>query len=178
MHYLEDFYIKNLKYDLINKFFYKNVKKLPILKKIVLNFGCKTTNIKALSANLLALELIAKKRGSLRTAKQPNLALKIKKGNPAGCILTLNKNSKLNFISKILTETLTKIKQFDGLKSKCEKNCLSYTIKNSFNFTCLEDHSYLFNNLSNLNVTIITESSKKEETLFILKALQIPLKNK
>jgi large subunit ribosomal protein L5 len=177
MHYLEDFYIKNLKYDLINKFFYKNIKKLPSLKKIVLNFGCKTTNIKTLAANLLALELLAGKRGSLRTAKQPNLALRIKKGNPVGCILTLNK-TKLNFISKILTETLTKIKQFDGLKLKCEKNCLSYTIKNSFNFTCLEDHYYLFNNLSNLNITIITNSSKKEETLFVLKALQLPLKNK
>jgi len=176
MHYLEDFYTKNLKYDLINKFFYTNVKKLPKLKKIVLNFGCKTTNIKTLATNLLALELICGKKGSLRTAKQPNLVLKIKKGNPTGCILTLNNNSKVNFIAKILSETLTKIKQLDGLKLKSEKSCLSYAIKNSFNFTCLEDHYYLFNNLSNLNITIITNSSRKEETLFILKSLQLPLK--
>lgn len=176
MHYLEDFYTKNLKFDLINKFFYKNVKKLPKLKKIVLNFGCKTTNIKTIATNLLALEFICGKNGSLRTAKQPNLVLKIKKGNPTGCILTLNNNSKINFIAKILTETLTKIKQLDGLKLKSEKSCLSYTIKNSFNFTCLEDHYYLFNNLSNLNITIITDCSRKEETLFILKSLQLPLK--
>ena len=176
MHYLEDFYNKNLNYDLINKFFYINIKKLPRLKKIVLNFGCKTTNIKTLAANLLALELINSKKGSLRTAKQPNLVLKIKKGNPTGCILTLNNNSKINFIAKILIETLTKIKQLNGLKLKSEKNCLSYTIKNSFNFACLENHYYLFNNLSNLNITIITDSCKKEETLFILKSLQLPLK--
>jgi large subunit ribosomal protein L5 len=176
MHYLEDFYTKNLKYDLINKFLYTSVKKLPKLKKIVLNFGCKTTNIKTLAANLLALELIHSKKGSLRTAKLPNLVFKIKKGNPTGCILTLNNNSKVNFIAKILIETLTKIKQFDGLKLKSEKNCLSYTIKNSFNFTCLEEHYSLFNNLSNLNITIITNSCAKEETLFILKSLQLPLK--
>jgi large subunit ribosomal protein L5 len=176
MHYLEDFYTKNFKYDLINKFFYTNIKKLPKLKKIVLNFGCKTTNIKTLATNLLALELISSKKGSLRTAKQPNLVIKIKKGNPTGCILTLNNNSKVNFIARILIETLTKIKQLDGLKLKNEKRCLSYTIKNSFSFTCLEKHYYLFNHLSNLNITIITNSCKKEETLFILKSLQLPLK--
>lgn len=176
MHYLEDFYTKNLKYDLINKFFYTDVKKLPKLKKIVLNFGCKTTNIKTIATNLLALELICGKKGSLKTAKQPNLVLKIKKGNPTGCILTLSNNSKINFIAKILFETLTKIKQFDGLKLKSKNNCLSYSIKNSFNFSCLEDHYYIFNNLSNLNITFITNSRKKKETLFILKSLQLPLK--
>ena len=112
----------------------------------------------------------------MRTAKQPNLVIKIKKGNPTGCILTLNNNSKVNFIARILIETLTKIKQLDGLKLKNEKRCLSYTIKNSFSFTCLEKHYYLFNHLSNLNITIITNSCKKEETLFILKSLQLPLK--
>ena len=49
MHFLENFYFKTLKYDLINKFIYKNTTKLPKLKKIILNFGSKTADIKQLS---------------------------------------------------------------------------------------------------------------------------------
>lgn len=176
MHYLENFYIKNLKYDLINKFFYTNTKKLPKIKKIVLNFGCKTTNIKIIATNLLALELISGKKGVLKTSRQPNLVLKIKKGNPTGCALTLIKKFQIKFIYKILIEILTKIKQFDGFTFKSEKNCFSYTIKNSFHFSCFKDHYYLFNNLSNLNITIITDNFRKEETIFILKSLQFPIK--
>lgn len=175
MHYLENFYIKNLKYDLINKFCYESIKKLPTFKKIILNFGCKTTDIKVVAANLLALELITGKKGSLRTAKQPNLSLKIKKGNPTGCSLTLNNSSNIKFIYQILIANLIKMKQSDGLLLKCEKNCISYTIKNSYNLPPLENHYYLFNKLSNLNVTIILNSNNKEETQFIFKSLQLPI---
>ena len=161
---------------MINKFFYTDIKKLPKIQKIVLNFGCKTSNIKAIATSLLALELIAFKKGSLKTSKQPNLNLKIKKGNPAGCSLTLTKSLDIKIFDRIFIETLSKAKQFDGLTVECGENCLSYTIKNSFNFNCLEEHYYLFNNLSNLNVTILTTGEKKEETLFILKSLNIPLK--
>ena len=58
----EYFYYKTTKYDLVNKFFYKNTKKIPKFQKIVLNFNCKTTDIKQISTTLLALELITGKR--------------------------------------------------------------------------------------------------------------------
>ena len=176
MRYLKNFYVKNLKHDLINKFFYINIKKLPKLKKIILNFGCKATTLKILATNLLALELITNKKGFLKKAKQPNLNFKIKKGNFTGCKLILYKNLKLNFMSKISTQIFAKIKKFNRLKLKDDKNnCLSYTIKNLLNFNCLNEKYYLFNNLSNLNITIITDNNKKKQILFFFKCLQLPL---
>jgi ribosomal protein L5 len=62
MNFLEHFYLKTLKYDLSNRFLYKNTKELPKLKKIILNFGCKTSDLKQLSASLLALELITNQK--------------------------------------------------------------------------------------------------------------------
>ena len=123
MHFLDYFYRKNLKFDLINKFYYKNLKELPKLKKIVLNFSCKTTELKPLATNLLALQLITNQKGVLTTSKRPNLLLKIKKGNPIGCKITLKKTSVLNFFNKTLNEVLPKIKNFPGLKTsqKIEK---------------------------------------------------------
>lgn len=180
MYFLEHFYRKTVKYDLINKFFYNKTKNFPKIKKIVLNFGCKTTEIRDLSSSLLALELITNKKGSLTFTKQPNIFLKIRKGHPVGCKVTLKKKQMFNFLEKILIEIFPKIKNFNGflVNKKLKKNAFSYELHNTFAFNELEEHYYLFNKLPNLKVTIITQSKTKEELIFILKSLQFPIKNK
>ncbi len=178
MHYLNYFYTKTLKFDLINKFHYTDLKKLPKLKEIILNFNCKTTELKQLATNLLALELITNQKGIVTMSKRPNLFLKIKKGSPAGCKVTLKKTSILTFYSKSFTEIFPKIKNFDGLiiSQKVEKTAFSFLIKETLNFSELTEHYYLFNNLTNLNLSFIMTIETKEEMLFFLKSFQVPLK--
>lgn len=178
MHFLNYFYKKTLKFDLINKFHYTDLKKLPKLKKIVLNFSCKTTELKTLATNLLALELITSQKGMLTISKHPNLSLKIRKGNPTGCKLTLKKISMLSFLDKSLNDIFPKIKNFDGIRisPKLEKATLSFILKDTLNFSELTEHYYLFNNLSNLSLSFIMKSETKKEMLFLLKSLQLPLK--
>ena len=178
MNFLEHYYNKKLKYDLINKFFYLNLKKLPKLKKIVLNFRSKTPELKTLAASMLALELIGKTKGILTTTSKTNLYIKIRKGSPVGCKLTLKKTLMLKFLEKNLNEIFTKIKKLNELilTEKVKTNNFSYQIKNIFHFYNLEEHYYLFNNVPRLNITFITNTKTKKEMLFILKALKIPLK--
>jgi large subunit ribosomal protein L5 len=178
MHFLEHFYIKTLKYDLANKFLYKSTKKIPKLKKIILNFGCKTSDIKHLASSLLALELITNQKGTMTTTKHSNILLKIRKGNPTGCKITLRKNKMLDYLSKILIEIFPRLKSFEGFKfnRKIKKNYFSYELHDTFNFTELEEHYYLFNNLAKLDVTLVTNTETKKELLFVLKSLQFPLK--
>mgnify|MGYP006311402227 CR=1 FL=1 len=177
MHSLEYFYKRTLQFDLINKFYYTDLKKLPKLKKIILNFSCKTTELKSLATNLLALELITNQKGILTVSKRPNLLLKIRKGNPAGCKLTLRKAKMLNFIFKSLNEVFSKIKNFNGIpvNQKVKKTALSFIIRDTLNFSELTEHYYLFNNLPNLNLSFITSVETKKEILFILKSLQLPI---
>jgi large subunit ribosomal protein L5 len=180
MHFFEYFCIKTLKYDLANKFFYSNTKKLPKLKKIILNFGCKTTGIKNLATSLLALELITNQKGILTTTKHSNILLKIRKGNPAGCKVTLRKRHMFNFLARTLIEIFPKVKDFTGvaLGKKIKKNIFSYELHETFSFNELEEHYYLFNNLPKLDITIVTNSKVKEELIFILKSLQFPFRQK
>lgn len=180
MQYLTDYYNTTLKYELINKFTYSRFNKLPKLKKIILNFNCKTDEIKTISASLLALELLVSQKGVLTTSKKTNLFLKLRKGSPVGCIIVLRKKLVIQFIVKTCMEIFPKTKNFSGLilKKKTNQNQktdLSYLIKNIFSSSNLEDHYYIFNNLSNLNVTLIASNDKPEELLFILKSLQIPI---
>ena len=178
MHYLNYFYTKTLKFDLINKFYYNNLKKLPRLKEIILNFSCKTTELKPLATNLLALELVTRQKGVITISKRPNLFLKIRKGSPAGCKVTLKKTSMFTFYSKSFIEILPKIKNFDGItfNQKIEKTAFSFLIKETLNFSELTEHYYLFNNLTNLNLSFVLDVKTKEEMIFLLKSLQVPLK--
>lgn len=176
MHFLNYFYNKNLKLDLLNKFNYINLKTLPQIKKVVLNFGCKTTELKALTINLLALELITRQRGVLTISKQPNLFLKIRKGQPTGCKISLRKKHALEFIAKKLNEVFPKIKNFHGLKlkKKAQKTDFSYVIKDALAFSELNEHYYLFNSLLSLDISIVTTAQTQKELLFLLESIQFP----
>ena len=109
MQFLEHFNKKTFKYDLINKFLYKNTKKLPKIKKIILNFSCQSTKLKNLASSLLALELITTKKGLLTTSKKANILLKLRKGNPVGCKIVLTSKNYYNFLARFLNEILPKL---------------------------------------------------------------------
>jgi large subunit ribosomal protein L5 len=179
MHFLDKFYNNTLKYELINKFRYNNTKNLPNLKKIILNFGCKTADIKELSSCLLSLELITHQKGHFTKTKYSKILFKIRKGNPTGCIVTLNKFNKFKFLELLTVEIFPKLKNFSGLNNeKLKKNDFSYELNDTFSFTELEKNYYLFNNLPKLNISIVPSNTIKNwELYFLLKAYQLPFKN-
>src|SRR6476659_6903633 len=133
MYFLNYLQSKTLKHDLLNKFYYKNINELPKLKKIVLNFGCETTELKQLSATILDLEFIANQKGILTKSKKSNILLKIRKGNPVGCKVTLQKKRMLKFLEKTLLEIFPKIKNFNGVtvNKQINKNSFSYELRNT-----------------------------------------------
>lgn len=177
MHFLEKYYNNVLKQEYINKFIYNKNSDIPKLKKIILNFGCKTADIKQLSSSLLTFELIVNQKGKLSKTKRSNILFKIRKGNPTGCSVTLSKFNIFNFLAKLTIEIFPKLKNFSSFNnSKTLKyNTFSYKIKETFCFNELENHYYLFNDLPSLDVTIVTNSKTKNEMLFLLKTFKIPI---
>jgi len=178
MHFLAHFYKKNLNYELINKFIYKNTKKIPKLKKIILNFGCKTTDIKYLTASLLALELITSQKSKFTTTKYSNIVLKLRKGYPVGCKIELRNKKMYCFLEHLLVEVFPKIKNFYGLTchKKLKKNTFSFKLNDNFVFKTIEEHYYLFNTLPKLDITVQTTAKKTIELNFVVKTLQFPIK--
>nr|YP_009495528.1 ribosomal protein L5 [Psammoneis japonica]AWQ64258.1 ribosomal protein L5 [Psammoneis japonica] len=179
MHFFESYYENIIKYDLINKFHYQNIKELPKLKKIVLNFGCKNSDLKNIASVLLALELIATQRGRITTSKNVNILLKIRKGNPVGCKLVLKKTLMYSFFSKLICQVFLKFKNFSGFNIKYESlnsKAISCKLENSLIFSELEQNYYLFNQLPILNITLVTNTINPKEFLFLLNAFKLPSK--
>jgi len=176
MNILDKFYLKTFQYDYINKFPIKTTKQLPRIKKINLNFGCKSNDARQLATILLALQLITNQKGQLTNTKKPNVLLKLRKGSPVGCKTTLRKTKQSDFLYLTLVEIFPKMKNFDGLKtlSKAETKSFTYEIIEALSFEKLEENYHLFNNLPKLNITITTTSTNIKELEFILKSLKIP----
>lgn len=174
MHFLEYYYINIIKYDLINRYNYKNIKDIPKLKKIVLNFGCKTSELKKLSTSLLFLQLITTKKGGLTVSKQSNIVLKIRKGNPVGCKVLLVKTSMYKFLYKLLIEVLPRLKTKILLKKMLYKNTLTYNFENIIIFKELEKNYLVFSLLKDLQVTFVTNATSNEELFFLLNSFKFP----
>ena len=174
---LENYYKKVIQYDLINKFSYSHVNEIPQLKKIILNFGCKNFDIKSIASALLSLELVTMKQGSLVKSKRSNLLLKIRKGNPVGCIVVLENDKMYDFLSKLLSDVFPSLKDFKGIN--VSKNLgitsFSFTLKDLISFKELEKQFYLFINLPPLNVTFITNTKSQKELIFLLHSFKLPL---
>jgi large subunit ribosomal protein L5 len=178
MNFIKHFFIYKLNYNLINKFFYTNIKKLPKIKKIVLSFKCKTTDIKNLTSSALILELISNQKSTLTFTKKSNIAIKLKKGTPVGCKITLRNIKLFNFIEQILIEIFPLIKNFNGLITKISNNNFSFTLKSSniLHDNEIKKHYYLFHFLPQLiNITIIFNKVNEKELIFILKSIKLPL---
>ena len=116
MNILENYYKKVIKYDLINKFFYTDIKKLPRLKKIILNFKCSTVELKKLISALLTIEIITNQKGILITARKPNIFLKIKKA-----FISIRHFINLKTISKLYRAS-------DGKRSIVERFIINFEL--------------------------------------------------
>jgi len=177
MNILENYYKKIIRRDLINKFAYSHLDEIPQLKKIILNFGCKSSDIKSVASALLSLELITTAPGSLVKSKRSNVLLKIRKGNPVGCLVVLKKDEMYRFLLKLISEVFPSLKSFTGfsVSKKLNKTSFSFTLTDLINFKELEKQFYLFINLPPLNITLITDAKTKKELLYLLHSFKLAL---
>lgn len=176
MNFLNYFYFKTIKYDLINKFNYNKTKNLPKLTKIILNFSCKNTQIKNLASSLLALELMTLKKGNLTTTTKSNILLKIRKGNPVGCKIVIENYAMFTFLERFVCDIIPKIRinnnKIRVTKIKSKTN-FSFEVLNVLNFKELEKNYNIFNELNKLDINIVLESKLKSDQVFTLNSLKL-----
>lgn len=177
MKFLKDYYTLTVKHDLINKFNNKTIKTTPKLESIILNFGCKSSDFKILATCSLALELITGQKSTLTRAKKSSIILKIRKGSPVGCKITLKNETMYLFLDKLITEIFPKMRLNKVIPLKnsfINTKVASYTINNILIFTELEKNYYLFNIIANLQINFLTNTKTKNELVYLLNCYKLP----
>lgn len=165
---------KIIKYDLINKFLYKNVRFVSKLKNITLNFGCKNFDTQKFTATLLALEVLTLKKTTLSISRNPNVLLKIQKGQPAGCKVNVGGNDIDSLLIKLNLEILPKLKNTLKFKNQTEISTFSFKfLPNEIVLQELEDHYPLFLGLPSLDINVLTNSQNHKELIFLIKSMKV-----
>jgi large subunit ribosomal protein L5 len=179
MSYTNSFKFHNInivKYDLLSKFNYKNIHQIPSFNKIVLSFALKELNFKRMLQATAALQLISNQKAVLTNSKKANISLKIRKGAPVGCKITLRKSQLFLFLSKLVLFILPNIKTFEKIRFKHKNlNSLSFLLTDLLVFSELENQYDLFQKLPDLNISIILLCNNTNEVSTFLTSYRFPI---
>lgn len=150
---------RQIKSDLTNKFVYLNFKEVPNLQRVCLNFGLKNPDSLELAKTALALELISGEKAKLTKVRNRNLGLKVKKGQPTGCVATLKNGRLKSFFSSLAFEASPKTSNFgkrlrqNPLQEACRSATFTMVKLDVFFFEGLEQNQHFFKGLPSLNIT-------------------------
>jgi len=163
---------------LMKKFGYKNVMQVPKIEKIVVNMGVgeAVQNIKELENAMNDLALITGQKPSVRRAKRSEAGFKLRKGMPIGAKVTLRRDRMWDFLDRLISMALPRVRDFKGLSPK------SFDGRGNYNFG-LEEQTVFpeidydkVDKIRGMNITIVTSAKTDEEAKALLEALCFPFR--
>ncbi|MEW6162934.1 MAG: 50S ribosomal protein L5 [Nitrospirota bacterium] len=176
---LKEKYIKEVIPAMMKEFSYKNVMEIPRLEKIVLNVGLGEAiqNIKLLDAVQKELSLITGQKAVITKAKKSIAGFKLKKGIPIGCKVTLRGNRMHEFLDRLISLALPRIRDFKGLSGRSFDGRGNYSLGLKEQFMFPEIDYDKVEVAHGLDVTICTTAKTDKEGKALLRHLGMPFRN-
>lgn len=173
-------YDKEVVDQMKKRFGYGNPHEVPKIKKIVLNMGVgdALTNIRFLEAATEDLTTIAGQKPATKRAKKSIASFKLREGNPIGTMVTLRGARMYEFMDRMISVAIPRIRDFRGLPPK------GFDGQGNYNFGIKEqiifpEISYdKVEKIRGLNVTIVTSADTDEEGFELLKAMRMPFRER
>ena len=172
------FYLEEVVPKLRKEFEITNIMAVPRLDKIVLNIGLgeASTNIKLLDAAVEELGQIAGQLATITRARNSIAAFKIREGMPIGCRVTLRGQRMWDFLDRLISAALPRVRDFRGLPRTAFDGRGNYTlgVKDHLIFPDLDYNKVT--TTKGLNVTFVTSSPNDEQALYMLQELGMPFR--
>jgi large subunit ribosomal protein L5 len=175
---LKERYIKEIIPVMIKEFSYKNVMEVPKVQKVVLNVGLGEAiqNIKLLDAAQKELSLITGQKAIVTKSKKSIAAFKLREGVPIGCKVTLRGNRMYEFLDRLISLTLPRIRDFKGVSGKSFDGRGNYSLGLKEQFIFPEIDYDKVEMVHGLDVTICTTARTDKESKAILRHLGMPFR--
>jgi large subunit ribosomal protein L5 len=178
MSHTKKLYNDSVAQQLQDKFSYKNKMEVPKLKKISLNVGINAVDSDNKFCSYLEnqLTLIAGQKAILTRSTKSIATFKLREDMNIGCKVTLRGAKMYEFFDRLAYVSLPRIRDFRGLSKK------GFNQSGHYSFGIKEHNIFLEVDLDNIlksfgmNINIITNAKTKEESLFLLKKLNLPIK--
>ena len=178
MNRLKEKYLNEIVPSLTKKHSYKSVMEVPKLEKIVISMGVgdATSNSKLLEAAVHDLELISGQKPVITKARKSIAGFKVREGQSIGCKVTLRGENMYNFLDKLVTIGLPRVRDFHGVSSKAFDGRGNYTlgIKEQLIFSEIEYDNVV--KVRGMDIVFVTTAKTNEEAYDLLAELGIPFR--
>lgn len=178
MNRLKEKYNKEVVPSLIEKHGYKTPMLVPKIDKIVVNMGVgdATVNSKNLENAVRELEKITGLKAVETTAKKSIATFKIREGHKIGCKVTLRGERMYNFLDKLISISLPRVRDFRGLSPKSFDGRGNYTIGIKEQIIFPEINFDEVEKVRGMDIVIVTTAKTNEEAYDLLKELGVPFR--
>jgi large subunit ribosomal protein L5 len=176
---LKETYRKDIVPALAKQFGYKSVMEVPRIEKIVLNMGVgeATTDKKLLDNAIGDMTKISGQKPVITKARKAIAGFKIREGYPIGCMVTLRHDRMYEFLDRLISVALPRVRDFRGVSGKGFDGQGNYNmgVKEQIIFPEIEYDK--IDKLRGMNITITTSAKTDAECKALLSAFKFPFKN-
>ena len=178
MNRLQDKYLNNTRQLMVEKFNYKSIMEAPSLDKIVVNMGVgdAITNTKLLDDAVSEMTLITGQKPIITKAKKSIAAFKLREGMPIGCKVTLRGERMFDFLDKLVSIALPRVRDFQGVSNKAFDGRGNYTLGVKEQLIFPEINYDKINRVRGMDIVIVTTAKTDLESLELLTQLGMPFK--
>ena len=176
---LQEFYKETVVADLVKQFGYTSVMEVPRITKVTLNMGVGEAvgDKKVLDNALGDMVKIAGQKPVTTKSKKSIAGFKIRDGYPIGCMVTLRGPRMFEFLDRLVSVAMPRIRDFRGIASKGFDGRGNYNlgVKEQIIFPEIEYDK--IDALRGLNISITTTAKTDAEARALLAAFKFPFKN-
>ncbi len=175
---LKDFYRETVVKQLQEQFDYKSVMEVPKITKITLNMGVgeALNDKKVLEHAVSDMEKISGQKVVVTKARKSIAGFKVREDWPIGCKVTLRSDRMYDFLDRLVTISIPRIRDFRGLNPKSfdQQGNYSMGVKEQIIFPEIEYDK--IDKLRGMDITITTTAKTAEESRALLTALKFPFR--
>ncbi|KON81935.1 50S ribosomal protein L5 [Azoarcus sp. PA01] len=176
---LQEFYKETVAPELLKQFGYKSVMEVPRITKITLNMGVGEAvgDKKILEHAVGDMVKIAGQKPVVTKARKSIAGFKIRDGYPIGCMVTLRGAKMFEFLDRLVTVAMPRIRDFRGIGGKGFDGRGNYNlgVKEQIIFPEIEYDK--IDALRGMNISITTTAKSDQEARALLVAFKFPFKN-
>jgi len=165
--------------DLVQKFGYKSVMEVPRITKITLNMGVSegVADKKVVDNAASDMSRIAGQKAVITKARKAIAGFKIRQGYPIGCMVTLRGERMYEFLDRLVTVALPRVRDFRGVSSRAFDGRGNYNIGVKEQIIFPEIEYDKVDALRGMNISITTTAKTDEECKALLAAFKFPFRN-
>jgi large subunit ribosomal protein L5 len=175
---LQKKYTEEIVPKLMKDFGYKSVMQVPVLEKIVVNQGVGTavTDKKLIEVAQNELTTITGQKAVVRTSKKDISNFKLRKGMPIGVKVTLRRAKMYEFLDRLISIALPRIRDFQGIHDKFDGRG-NYTLGVREQIIFPEIDLDKITKIFGMEMTFVTSTNNDEEAYALLREFGLPFKN-